>query len=80
MSEKTSFMNRWKDVGALVSQPFERAVVHVECCFLFISISYSEEVVSMSKINLRINASPAGSIKEIRDERKWVVVFLHDAV
>ena len=85
MSEKTSFMNHWKEVGVLVSpsginQPFERAVVHAECCFFFIPIGYPDQVVSMSKINLHINVSPARSIKEIRDEQKWVAVFLHNAV
>src|SRR6266545_1299157 len=62
------------------NQPFEQAVACAECCFLFIPIGYPDQMVHMSKINLHINASPARSVKEIRDKRKRVAVFLHDAV
>src|SRR6266545_5899417 len=58
------------------NQPFEQAIVCAECCFLFIPIGYPDQMVPMSKINLCINASPAGSIKEIRDKWKGVAVFL----
>ena len=52
----------------------------MESGFPFITFGDSDKVVCMSEINFGIDTTFLGSIKEISNEWKWILVLLGDSV
>jgi hypothetical protein len=48
--------------------------------FPFFTFCNADKVISMIKVNFGIDAGPSQGIKEIKDERKGISVFLGDFV
>ena len=62
------------------NQPFKRAITSPESCFPLVSLRNPDQMVRMAEIDLRVNPSFTGTVEEVGNERKWVVVFLGDAI
>ena len=60
--------------------PLIRSVVGLEGGFWFITFSDVDKVVSLPEINFGIHTGFPGSIQQVSDKKKWVVVFLRDSV
>ena len=60
--------------------PLIRSVMGLEGSFWFVTFSNVDKVVSMLEINLGIYTGFLGSVQQISNKWKWVVVFLHDPV
>ena len=61
-------------------EPFEGSVFRPEGSFPFVAFRDADQMVRMTEIYLRIDPGLSGSVQEIGDERKRVVVLLRDAV
>jgi len=58
-------------------QPLERAIASSECGLCLVSLGYSDEMVGVSEVDFRVDASLAGRIKEVRNEREGIAILLH---
>ena len=56
--------------------PFERVVVGVEGDFPFVTFTDSNKVVGMLQVNFGIHRGLLQAVKEVRDMRKQILVFL----
>ena len=54
--------------------------MHSKCGFLFISFLDADKVVGMSEVERSVNASFSGRLEKVRDEQKWILIFLCDFV
>ena len=61
-------------------RPLEWFVMYLKSSFLFITISYVNQVVSMAKIYLCIYLSFARWVQYIRDEQEWIVILFRNIV
>jgi len=57
-------------------QPLERAVAGPECGFCLVSLGYSDEMVGVPEVDFRVDASLAGCIEEVRNEREGIAILL----
>ena len=56
-------------------QPFKRAIARAESGFWFIAFSNSDKMIGVLEVDLGIDSSSTRTVKEVRDERKRIVVF-----
>jgi hypothetical protein len=61
-------------------QEIEGAISGSEGSFPFVTWSDTDEVVCASKVDLGEDTRVAEAIKEVRDERKGIVIFSGDSV
>ena len=58
----------------------EGSISSSEGGFPFITRSDADEVVGTTEVNLGVDGGGAEAIKEVGNERKWVLVFLGDGI
>ncbi len=52
----------------------------LECCFGFIPLRNAYKVVCVFQVNFQVYPGGPRGIEQVRDERKWVAIFLCDFV
>src|ERR1700678_4795857 len=84
-SPKISFMKRWEDAGAFerpkgMTSHSKEPIASAKSGLPFITFSDADKVISVAEVKRCVNTSLAGCIEEVRNEWKWVPVFLSDFV
>ena len=52
----------------------------MKCGFPFVSFLDADKVVGMSEVECSVDASLSDGLEKVRDEWKWIPIFLHDFV
>ena len=52
----------------------------MKCGFPFISCLDVDKVVGVSEVECSVDTSLSGGLEKVRDERKWIPIFLRDFV